>query len=60
MNNSYLIMKGEVIVKKVSYRNNLIEELQHLTNSNLNNAGFKDIVRAAEEQGYQIYQLTQL
>lgn len=68
-NDSYLIVKRDGMILKKSYRKNLISEIgemdkdlyAQIAKTNVYDLKqFREIVRMADEYGYEIYQLTQL
>ena len=68
-NDSYLIVKRDGMILKKSYRKNLISEIGEMDKDLYAQIAktivydlkqFREIVRMADEYGYEIYQLTQL
>lgn len=72
INNRYLIVKENESLNVVTYRNNLVTELEKLgidiseydckkrSDDSANNIAFREIISAADKMGYSVYQLTRL
>ena len=72
INNRYLIVKENESLNVVTYRNNLVTELEKFgidiseydckkrSDDSANNIAFREIISAADKMGYSVYQLMRL